>query len=384
MKARRPTVALCLEYPLKLHGGVSVLVSELLDGLERHFDLVLVSPDEPESVAGLAILRHIRWNPRESSRAASRGLADELKTTGVDLAHFHFGGNYGWGSRSPGTCPIPYVARAGIAVCSTVHLVVSLLDGYCGPQKPLWFKLALLPVAWAGKASVLHAVRAEVAVSQHDLRKLQHWYFPFRSRFRQIYHSRIHPTPPAPPLERRKIILNAGHIARRKGQPVLAEAFTRIAPHHPEWELWLVGDALEQSAEQTIRDMARGHGLEDRIRLPGSRDDVFKLMREAAIYVQPSFWEALGLALQEAMFCGCACVGSRAGGIPELIEHEKTGLLFEPGNSAELGHRLEQLIGARDLRDQLAAAARDSILSRGMTAGQMIESHLQLYRHMLA
>ena len=65
------------------------------------------------------------------------------------------------------------------------------------------------------------------------------------------------------------------------------------------------------------------------------------LMSRAAIYVQPSFWEALGLALQEAMFAGCACVGSRAGGIPELIEENKTGLLFEPGNVAQLAAALE-------------------------------------------
>ena len=53
------------------------------------------------------------------------------------------------------------------------------------------------------------------------------------------------------------------------------------------------------------------------------------LMQRAAIYVQPSFWEALGLALQEAMLAGCACIGSRAGGIPELVQHEQNGLLFD-------------------------------------------------------
>jgi len=102
-------------------------------------------------------------------------------------------------------------------------------------------------------------------------------------------------------------------------------------------------------------------------------------MSRAAIYVQPSFWEALGLALQEAMFAGCACVGSRAGGIPELIEENKTGLLFEPGNVAQLAAALETLIADEARRENLGRAAAASIQERGMTAEQMVENHLRLY-----
>jgi len=102
-------------------------------------------------------------------------------------------------------------------------------------------------------------------------------------------------------------------------------------------------------------------------------------MRRAAIYVQPSFWEALGLALQEAMFCGCACIGSRAGGIPELIRENETGLLFEPGNSAQLAGALEQLIANEKRREQLGLAAARSILELGMTAKAMAQRLLELY-----
>ena len=249
-----------------------------------------------------------------------------------------------------------------------------------GPQKPFWFKALLLPPAWLGKMRQLRHVCWEIAVSRHDLQKLRRWYFPLRGKFVQIYHSRLGRGPGQPQNSRRgKIILNAGHIAWRKGQVVLAEAFAQIATRHPEWILQLAGHDADGVSVQQIRRLFKERGLEGRIVLMGERTDVLDLMSRAAIYVQPSFWEALGLALQEAMFAGCACIGSRAGGIPELIEENKTGLLFEPGNVAQLAAVLEALIADETRRENLGRAAAASIQERGMTAEQMVENHLRLY-----
>jgi glycosyltransferase involved in cell wall biosynthesis len=179
--------------------------------------------------------------------------------------------------------------------------------------------------------------------------------------------------------KRGPVILNAGHIAWRKGQVVLAEAFAQIAPRHPGWILQLAGFDSDGVSAQQIRRLTKERGLEGRIFLLGERTDTFDLMSGAAIYVQPSFWEALGLALQEAMFAGCACVGSRAGGIPELIQENKTGLLFEPGNVAQLAASLESLIADEARRENFGRAAAASIQERGMTAEQMVENHLRLY-----
>ncbi|HEX4644890.1 MAG TPA: glycosyltransferase, partial [Verrucomicrobiae bacterium] len=175
-------IALCLEHPLGLRGGVSVLVETLLLGLKEHYDLILVSPDTPESLrdssAAPFIGKHVVWNPETVSRQTSWLLAAELAQSGASLAHFHFSGNFGWGNRFLGRCPIPYVNRLGIHACSTVHLMGGSLDGFCGPQKPLWFKLAFLPVAWLGKMGVLRHLRREIAVSQNDCCELQRRYRP--------------------------------------------------------------------------------------------------------------------------------------------------------------------------------------------------------------
>jgi glycosyltransferase involved in cell wall biosynthesis len=386
--ADRKKIALCLEYPLALRGGVSVLVETLLAGLKNNYDLILVSPDQPEQLAGqpaaASIAAHIHWNPSAVSPQTSRQLAQELARQGAALAHFHIGGVFGWGNRFPGHSPIPYVNRLGIPVCTTVHLVVSPLDGYCGPQKPLWFKLAMLPLAWTGKMQSLRSVRREIAVSKHDAEKLRRWYWPLRGKISQMYHSRLHEDAGSPAnVVREPIVLNVGHIAWRKGQLVLAEAFAQVAPRHPEWKLWLAGDELEPPIADKIRALARAQGLAARIQLLGPRPDALDLMRRAGIYVQPSYFEALGLALQEAMFTGCPAIGTRAGGIPELVEHERTGLLVEPGQPAQMAKALEALMSSAALRAQYGRQSAASIIERGMTAERMVANHVQLYESIL-
>lgn len=386
--AERKKIALCLEYPLLLRGGVSVLVETLLRGLQPHYDLVLVSPDKPEELAhhpaAGKINKHVLWNPLDVSPQTSRRLAEELGRSGVLLAHFHFGGVFGWGNRFPGHCPVNYLGNHGVAACSTVHLVVHPLDGYCGPKKPLWFKLALFPIAWTAKLQVLKQLVCEVAVSKHDFQKLRSWYWPQKKKFRQIYHSRLRrdalPSVGAP---REPIILNVGHIAARKGQLELVEAFAQIAGRFPQWKLCLAGDGLETDLVDRIRSIAASSGLTGRVQLLGPREDAFQLMQRSGIYVQPSHFEALGLALQEAMFCGCPAVGARVGGIPELIEHEKTGLLVEPRDSAMLARSLEWLISNPARREEYGRAGAASIIEKGMTEERMFANHVELYESIL-
>jgi glycosyltransferase involved in cell wall biosynthesis len=385
-------IALCLEYPIGIRGGVSVLVETLLRELTRHgHEVVLVSPDDPaglrQSEAGGLIREHVHWDPsHRPSIVNARKLARQLAEARVDLAHFHLGGNYGWSNRYPWHCPVFFLDRLGVPCVSTVHSVTSILNGYCGDLKPGWFKLLLLPKGWSGKMHQLRHVRREIAVSQHDFQNLRRWYRPMRSRFIQIYHSRLHlDTAPVPPVKREPVILNVGHIAsRRKGQVVLAEAFAGIAARHPEWRLEFVGRDCGDGTVERIRQIAIASQLSERIRLPGEQNNVMDLMKRAAIYVQPSFEEALGMALQEAMCCGCACIGSRVGGIPELIQDEHLGLLFEPGNVAQLSQALEQLICDESRRENLGRAAAASIRERGMTVEAMVKRHLELYETIVA
>jgi glycosyltransferase involved in cell wall biosynthesis len=383
---RKPTIALCLEYPLALRGGVSVIVETLIEGLVDEFDCVLVSPDESIEAAGLSrgsTVRHIRWNPEDARSAdASKSLAETLTAAGVKLAHFHFGGVFAWGVRTPGRSPILFATAMGIRVISSIHLVVSLLDGFCSTTKPLAFKIGYLPIAWLGKLQQLRAVKAEITVSEHDRAKMQKWYFPAARKIRRIYHSRLNESTQPPPLIREPFILSVGHVAFRKGQHVLAEAFSRIASRFPEWRLIIIGSFGDSSIER-IREIASRSQLVERIQILGERRDVIDFMRRASIFVQPSRYEALGLALQEALWLGCPAIGCAVGGIPELICHGETGLLVAPDNPTEMAEALSKLMSQTKLRETFSRKASDSITRKKMTAAQMVQAHVELYREVL-
>ncbi len=384
----RKKIALCLEYPLALRGGVSVLVETLLQGLAGRYDLVLVSPDRSEDLKkadiSAVIKTHIAWDPGAVSQTNAKALARRLADERINLAHFHLGGTFGWGNRLPNQSPMAHLDRLGVPCCSTAHMVTSLLDGYCGPQKPLWFKLAMLPLAWTGKMHSLAHVRREIVVSRQACDRLRKWYRPLAGRFTQIYHSRLRENSKAPAaIAREPLVLSVGHIAFRKGQHVLAEAFAQLAPRYPDWKLLMLGDTVEPECLNRVRDIIQKHGLQERIQLPGPRSDAMDVMRRAAIFVQPSFFEGLPLALQEAMFSGCACIGTRISGNDEIITDGEDGLMVKPGEPGDLTLALERLMANAGLREELGRKSTASIVSKGMTVERMVARHIELYESIL-
>lgn len=382
-------IALCLEYPIDQFGGTEILVRELIHGLGPRHEITLVSPDNSAGIRSSSIAasvkRHIYWKPEEISVEKSGQLARLLAEARVQLAHFHFGGNYGWGNRYFSKCPILAVDRLGIPCLSTNHGAFSILDGYCGPQKKI-MRWLLLPPAWLNKQHVLAHVRTEIAVSQHDWRALRRWYWPMRSKFGQIYHSRIHGTPPYGTGPREQVIICVGTIGLRKGQTYLAEAFGRLAKEFPDWKLILIGRHSERSMVEQIQATIERKGLAGRLLLLNecSNEEVADWLKKAAIFAMPSLAEGLGLSLQEAMFNGCACIASAAGGMTDLVEDGVTGIQAGPGNVAQLTDGLRKLMADEGLRQRLATRGAASIVEKGMLAEIMVKKYEQLYEKILA
>lgn len=376
-------IALCLPFPIDLRGGVSVLVETLLvNFVQAGHEIILVSTDAAgiplNSTVRPLVKHHIYWDGSDSM-ADARRLAQLIAAAGAQVVHFHFG-IYGFGNRFPFHCPTYFLDRMGVPCVTTAHMAINMLDGYCDEKKPTWFKLLIWPLVWSGKLHQLLHVRAEIAVSDQNLAKFRRWFWPLKARYRRIYHSRLsNELPPEPTAPRQKIILNVGHIARRKGQGVLAEAFVRIARRYPEWVLQLVGHDDDKITFQKIKKLAQENQLEDRLQLLGARNDAQELMRHAAIYVQPAFWEGLPLALQEAMFNGCPAIGTDADGIAELIEPGKSGLIVPAGEVAQLADALEMMIKDEPMRRQMGVAAAQAIREKGMMVSPMVEKHLDLY-----
>ena len=383
-------IAQCLEYPIQQHGGTEVLVRELIAGLAAGHEIVLVSDDDSQSVEQSSVARHVashvRWNPHTADRARAKGLAAALVTERVDLAHFHFGGTFGWGSRSLGFAPPIHLSRLGVPCLATNHGVFGVFDGYIGAQRSLVTKVALLPLALMNRLQLTAHVRAEVAVSKNDYDALRRRFWPLRSRFRQIFHSRIHEHEPVAARLRQKTILCAGTLGPRKGQPYLAHAFARIAAQFPEWNLLFVGRPGDDQTSAELRTVMERPELCSRVKwIAGCSDEELKQWFQAVeIFAMPSLHEGLGLSLQEALYYGCACIASRIGGIRDLIQHGDNGILVERANVGALAGGLAQLMHDNVLRKRLMARAKPSVIEKGMTAERMVAGYEALYREIAA
>jgi starch synthase len=97
----------------------------------------------------------------------------------------------------------------------------------------------------------------------------------------------------------------------------------------------------------------------------GNREEVQAVIQAADCLVCPSIWqEAAGLVNIEALACGVPVVASRVGGIPEIVEHGATGLLFAAGEPDELAAAIRRLMEDPDLVAKMGEAARTAAIAR--------------------
>jgi len=144
-------------------------------------------------------------------------------------------------------------------------------------------------------------------------------------------------------------------LRAEKNLPLLQEAFASVLHLQPQMRLMIVGSGRELSA---LQENAARLGIADvSVFVPATRD-VPELLRGMDIFVLPSYSEAFSNSLLEAMACGCAVVGSRVGGMPELTGNdEDRGLLFASGDAKELAAQLARLIQNAELRRELGSRA---------------------------
>jgi glycosyltransferase involved in cell wall biosynthesis len=144
-------------------------------------------------------------------------------------------------------------------------------------------------------------------------------------------------------------------LRHEKNLPLLQEAFATVRYLQPDLKLVFVGSGSELKA---LQENAARLGIADvSVFVPASRD-VPNWLRAMDIFVLPSYSEAFSNSLLEAMACGCAVVGSRVGGTPELTgNNEERGLLFNSGDNQGLAAQLARLIRDPELRRELGVRA---------------------------
>ncbi len=367
-------------------GGTEVLVQALLRGLSQYYEIVLISGDRslaelPSEYARLAC-GHVSWGVQPFTQQSASALAQSLVEHGVQLAHFHFGGTFTWQSNRFWRCPVYYLGERGVPCLTTNHLATEWLNCGVNPARPRWQKHLYQLFAIFSRSLLYHRLRCEVCVSKHDLRRVSRMFPFFRHKLLQRYHSLLPADAPPPALSGRlPVILCVGTIGGRKAQPILAEAFCRIAARYQAWSLEFIGRTDDTSSVAQILRSAAAAGASGRVLVRGRLEDeeTAKRMQAVSIFAMPSLQEGLGLALQEALFHGCVGVGTRAGGIPELIDDGSNGLLVPAGDVTALSAALERLMANPALLERFRQQSRPSIVCKKMTAPAMIDEYRRLY-----
>jgi glycosyltransferase involved in cell wall biosynthesis len=140
-----------------------------------------------------------------------------------------------------------------------------------------------------------------------------------------------------------------------KGHSVLLLAAAKVRRAIPEVRFLLVGHG---PLESDIRRRASQLGLDGTVIFAGARDDAPRLAGAVDVFALPSVYEGLAIALIEAMALGRAAVVTRVGGLTEVIEDGKQGLLVNPGDPDALANAIVSLLQDADLRRKLGDAGR--------------------------
>lgn len=123
-------------------------------------------------------------------------------------------------------------------------------------------------------------------------------------------------------------VLFVGRLEQQKGVDTVIEAFSMVRSSYPNMELHIVGDGSKRNALNVRNDL---DGVEFLGKLSGN--DLLKEYAEAEVFCALSRSEALGNVFIEAQAAGCGVVGTAVGGIPDIVEHEQTGLLVPPDDA---------------------------------------------------
>lgn len=179
---------------------------------------------------------------------------------------------------------------------------------------------------------------------------------------------------PGPPL-----VVQVAQLVDHKDPMTFVRAIAAAVRKVPSLQALLVG---EGPLRPEIEDATRKLGLDGTLRLAGYRWDSDSLLAAATVVALSSREEGMGSVLLDALLLGKPVAATRAGGIPEVIEHDVSGLLSDVGDPEGLGHALVRLLTDKSLAHRLSAAA--TARAADFSVERMTERTLTVYRRVLA
>lgn len=231
--------------------------------------------------------------------------------------------------------------------------------------------------------AALLAATHVVAVSQAMAEQIQLRLPELTDRCSVIHNALPHPGgEPAPIPFVPPRLLCVGRVTEQKGFDVAVAALPLVCEEFPNVELTIAGDG---DASESLRELARKLNVSDRVRMLGwtRPDDVPAVIDSATLVLMPSRWEPFGLVALQAGQRGRACLAARVGGLPEIVQHERTGLLLPPDQPAQWAQAICALLRDRPRTEALGREAK-RFVSREFSLTLHVDAYESLYQQLAA
>jgi glycosyltransferase involved in cell wall biosynthesis len=158
----------------------------------------------------------------------------------------------------------------------------------------------------------------------------------------------------------KKTIVSVGRLEKVKNQKLLLEVLPQLKD--PTLHLILVGEGRERHILEQLIDSLK---IQNRVTITGFVSNPEHYLAQANLFVLPSLSEGFGIAVLEAMQQGIPCLCTRVGGIPEFIEDNENGWLFNPTDKTELIHKINFFFDLPvDIQESMGERGRTSVLNR--------------------
>jgi len=164
-------------------------------------------------------------------------------------------------------------------------------------------------------------------------------------------------------------------LKEQKGHRCLLEALPEVIDGFPEFHLLIIGDG---ELRATLEAQAQGLRLEKSVHFLGQRSDIPALLAASDLFILPSLWEGLPMALIEAMASGLPVIASRVSGTEQVMRDGETGLLVPPGDVSELKRAILEMLVHPGRMIEMGKAARRRVEAH-FSARQQAQAHLDLY-----
>jgi glycosyltransferase involved in cell wall biosynthesis len=341
-------------------GGAEAYARELSVQLgERGWQSVLCFlKHPPNAVRDYLQLPNVRIEVIEDSWQtgwrAIRGMTRILRRYRPEILHLHFTGFVG---------PFPWLARLLLVkrIYFTDHS--SQPEGHVIRRAAFWKR--------AVTRLINFPMTRVITVSEYGYQCLAGKGLVPRERLEMVYNSAELSRAPAGTdrasefrgryaiPEGRALVAQVSWMIPEKGIEDLLDAAKLVVDENPNVHFALVGEGARRN-EYTNR--AARMGLADHVTFTGQVEDPMGagVYAAADVVCQVSRWEEVfGYVIAEAMACGKPMVGTRVGGIPELVEHGKTGFVVERGDARAIADRILKLVSDPALRERMGAAGRE-------------------------